>query len=193
MRPIASLRALFLGATLLALFGMPAPAAKAQYFGNNAFQAPIVGWRGLATTANWADDKWFSTDQLQLGFGYLRALSGYKLWLVSQSVVGFGYARESLMPLTQVIVSLNLATGLRYNFLERRVRPFVTGLVEYLQFFNDGGRYRAFAGLGFGPGIEWIFGNDMSVQLETGAQAMIDFYNPARYSWTARLSYLIYF
>jgi hypothetical protein len=171
-----------------------ASSGHAQYFGNNAFQVPLIGWMGFDTTTGFANtDPWQVTDQPQIGFGYMRALVGYKLWLTAQSAVGFGYNRNPNLLASQLVVSLNLSSGLRYNFLDRRIRPFVAGQIEYLQFFNDGGRYKAWAGLLAGPGIEWIFGKDMGISLETGAHALFDFLNPARFSWSARLSYMLYF
>ena len=175
--------------------------SSAQYFGNNAFQAPFIGWMGFDTTpVKLNDDKnlqpWQTTDQVQLGFGYMRTLmSGYRLWYTAQTAVGFGYAKNYGQAAHLVLIGLNFGTGLRYKFLEKRHRPFIAGQFEYLQFFNLGdGSGRAFwIGLLFGPGYEWIFANNMGIQLETGAHLLFDLLNPARMTWTARLSYMLYF
>ncbi len=44
-----------------------------------------------------------------------------------------------------------------------------------------------------GPGIEYIFTDEMSFQFDAGALAMLDFKNQARFSYVAKLSYLFYF
>ncbi len=176
-------------------------ASSAQYFGNNAFQVPFVGWMGFDTTAGGLVDPalnqpWQSTDQVQLGFGYMRTLmSGYRLWYTVQTGLGFGYTKNYEQAAHQIVIGINVASGLRYNFLEKRHRPFIAAQGEYLHFFNlDAGTGRAFwIGILFGPGYEWIFGNNMGIQLETGAHALFDLLNPVRYTWASRLSYTLYF
>jgi hypothetical protein len=176
-------------------------AGSAQYFGNNAFQVPFVGWMGLDNTSESVLDPknrqpWQATDQLQLGFGYMRTIMhGYHLWYTMQTALGFGYAKENLETSNRVVIGINVSSGLRYNFLEKRHRPFMIGQLEYLQFFNQNpGFGRAFwIGFLFGPGYEWIFANNMGIQIEAGAHFLSDFFNPARMTWTLRLSYMLYF
>lgn len=186
----------------LFLFGL---SAQAQYFSENAFQVPLIGWMGMNTTANFLrpspdPDPWPSTDQVQIGLGYQYALSGYDLWWVTQSSLSLGYARNYGLSSDQVLTGFTALTGLRYNFATLTWRPFILGGVGLVTLFTDPNATgqsntsaRSWMTLQAGPGIEWVFTDEMSVQLETGALIFLDFQRSPRFSYVARLSYLIYF
>jgi len=174
--------------------------SKAQYFGNNAFQVPIIGWMAFDTTAGFIHSAqthpWQVTDQLHIGAGYQTAImTGYKLWYTAQITVGFGYARNYSQPAYLIPIGVNFSTGLRYNFLDRWHRPFIHFKGEWFQLFNTGvsSGYAFWLGFLAGPGYEFIFANNMGIQLDTAAHVLFDFKLPARFSWTARLSYTLYF
>ncbi|MES2503647.1 MAG: outer membrane beta-barrel protein [Myxococcota bacterium] len=189
----------FLFACLFACIG------HAQYFNNNAFQLS-VGWMGMDSTASFmtptnATNPWPTSDQLQIGLGYQYALSGYNLWWVTQSELALGYAKNYGLSDSQILTGITAFTGLRYNFATLAWRPFVMGGVGLLTLFTDpnsvtstnGTTSRSWMTFQVGPGIEWIFTDEMSFQLETGGLAFLDFQRAARFSYVARLSYLIYF
>ncbi len=177
--------------------------ANAQYFNSNAFQLPMIGWMGMGTTAGAGflrpdpdPNPWPSTDQLQIGLGYQYALSGYSLWWINQFSIGLGYAKNTTLSSQQVLTGMTALTGLRYNFATLAWRPFISGGVGMTNIFMDASTTtgaRAWMNFQAGPGIEWIFTDEMSVQLETGALVFLDFQRDARFSYVARLSYLIYF
>ena len=188
---------------IIAIALLPLKQAHAQYFGTDALQMPFVGWMGLGTTASSMQLKnaqpWQSTDQVQIGFGYMHALYDYSLWWVVQTAASFGFAQNFSQDTSRVIFGVNASTGLRYNFMQETVRPFVQGQFEYVQFFHQQVTTQLTSSsnywLGFlaGPGIEWIFGDDMGVQLEAGGHVLTDFSDPVRFAWNTRLSYMLYF
>lgn len=184
--------------------------SQAQYFSNHGFQAPIIGWMGFNTTVGeigpanpnhkpW--QPWPTTDQLQFGFGYMHALlTDYSLWYVVKTTLGFGYAKNFNQEDTRVIFGVNIASGLRYNFLEKRHRPFIHTELEWLMLANTnygelerGYSERHWGGIQFGPGYEWIFNHNMGIQIEVAAHVLTDFKNPVRFSWTTQLAYVLYF
>ena len=175
---------------------------NAQYFNNNAFQFQL-GWMGFDTTANFFNPipLWPTTDQVQLGLGYQYALVGYSLWWVTQSSISLGYARNFNMSDTQVLAGVTALTGLRYNFATEAWRPYVMGGIGLFTLFTNPNANtatgqstsQAWMMVQLGPGLEWIFAEEMSFQLGGGALVFFDFQRPARFSYTANLSYLFYF
>lgn len=144
---------------------------------------------------------WGATDQITLGVGYFRAM-GYNLWWDNQTALGFGGAvTDGIYPKTAV--SLNVSTGLRYNFLDEKHRPFVSGHIHYVQLFNADPKYvPGNAALGgtplwvggrFGGGYEWFFAEEMSVQGEVNGVVFLNLDQPPKVSAIARLSYNVYF
>lgn len=179
--------------------------AHAQFFNSNAFQLTL-GWTGFDTTASFLrpipdPNKWPTTDQAQIGLGYQYALSGYSLWWVTQSALTLGYARNYGLPNTQVLAGINALTGLRYNFSTQAWRPFILGGIGLLTLFTNPNATlqtnnvskQAWMMVQLGPGIEYIFADEMSLQLDTGALAFFDFATASRFSYTVKLSYLFYF
>jgi hypothetical protein len=181
--------------------------ANAQYFNNNAFQF-ILGWTGFDTTAKFLrpavdPNPWPTSDQIQLGLGYQYALLGYDLWWVTQSSVSLGYAKNYSLSDTTILAGVQALTGLRYNFMTRAWRPFVGGGIGLYTLFTNPNAAQLQAGiqpsnqawmmLQVGPGVEYIFTDEMSFQFDVGALAFFDFQREARFSYTAKLSYLFYF
>ncbi|MDA0712531.1 MAG: hypothetical protein O2897_00890 [bacterium] len=177
--------------------------SSAQYFSNQGFQVPIVGWMGFDTTVgdigpanpnNNPRQPWPTTDQMQIGFGYMHALlNDFSLWYGVKTTVGFGYAKHLDQEDTRIIFGLNVAPGLRYNFLEKRHRPFIHAGLEWLMLANTIHGERHWGGFQFGPGYEWIFNHNMGIQIEAAAHILTDFKNPFRFSWTTQLAYVLYF
>jgi hypothetical protein len=158
------------------VFGFFAAApAEAQFFRNNAFTIK-AGWLGLGDTFDGATDLklWNAGDQGQVGAGYNTAL-GYNLWLDGSAFVGIGYVRIPDNAPQQVLFSYAIDTGLRYNFLNERVRPFVSGHLQYLQIMTssvDIPRNDLFGGSPFwvgaraGGGVELFHVDNQSFMLE---------------------------
>ncbi len=194
--------------------------AHAQYFRNQGIQLPNAGWLGLSTwdyvingghaATDLQDDGWNIWDQPTLGAGYFFAI-GYNLWLDSQAAIGASTTTTSANANGDPVLTLAISTGLRYNFLDERHRPYVAAHVQYLQLiaFSSGtaeipgneflGNTPFFIGLRPGVGYEYIFGDEMSVQAELGIVGFLvpdaqrgigNLFLPAS---IARLSYNIYF
>jgi hypothetical protein len=202
--------------------------AQAQ-FRNQGIQAPNVGWLGLGTwdrvlhggkpaeqnldvLGGKPDPGWNMWDQPTLGAGYFFAV-GYDLWVDNQVAIGAMTTILDQSDQATPVITLAVSSGLRYNFLAERVRPFVSMHVQYLQLLafpgadlvapipgNEFlGNTPFFVGLRPGGGIEWIFGEEQSIQAELG---VIGFLVPDKNRGAgglflpgsvARLSYNIYF
>lgn len=179
--------------------------ANAQYFNTNAFQF-ILGWTGFDTTAKFLrpdpdPNKWPSSDQVQIGLGYQYALMGYDLWWVTQSSISLGYAKNYGLADTTILAGIDAMTGLRYNFATVAWRPFVMGGIGLFSIFSNPNAAntstepsnKSWMTLQLGPGIEYIFTDEMSFQLDAGALMFMDFQREARFSYAIKLSYLFYF
>ncbi len=148
--------------------------AQAQFFRNNAFSFD-VGWQGMGSTfdALAGDPLWNINDQLTLGAGYTGA-AGYQLWYDFHTSFGVSTVRISDLDI-EPIVTLNLWTGLRYNFLEEGVRPFVSVAGQFLQVLTPSaniplnalfGNTPFWVGARLGGGIEYFFVDDQSLLLD---------------------------
>lgn len=175
--------------------------AWAQYFGNHSVQLPVVGWMFLGTLDGLNPSPWGTTDQIQIGTGYMHAIGGYNLWYANETLVGFSYATYPGAPPSRIAVGFDMANGLRYNFMWERWRPFVSLFLDYFQ-ISDGRQNVSFPflfttkwwlGLRGGGGLEYIFDPNMSLEVAAGYLVMLDFENPIRQSLLARLSYRLYF
>ena len=178
--------------------------ASAQ-FRNNGLQLPNVGWTSMGTTSDFINRSygvpWGATDQITLGVGYFRAM-GYNLWWDNQTALGFGGSVNKGL-YAKTVVSLNVSTGLRYNFLDEKHRPFVAGHIHYVQLFNtEGSEVQGNAALGGAPlwvggrvggGYEWFFAEEMSVQGELDGVVFFNLDHPPKVSAVARFSYNVYF
>lgn len=182
----AALPAIALAVSLGAALG--STPARAQ-FRNQGVQASL-GWLGLGT---WdrvihegkaarqtpPEEGWNLTDQPTLGAGYFFAV-GYDLWVDSQVVLGAWTTVLDNSDTNTPVITLAASTGLRYNFLSERIRPFFSAHIQYLQLiaFPPAGATASIPGNGFlgntpffigvrpGGGVEWVFGDEVSVTAE---------------------------
>jgi hypothetical protein len=202
--------------------------ARAQ-FRNQGIQAPNIGWLGLSTwdtlmhggraarqnldVPNGVPEfGWNLIDQPTVGAGYFFAV-GYDLWIDNQVAIGAFTTVTDQQSSRTPVLSLAASSGIRYNLLSERIRPFLSAHIQYLQLIalpaagatapipgnNFLGNTPFFVGLRPGGGVEWIFGNEMSLQAELGVIGFIvpdpnrglgGLFLPAS---LARLSYNIYF
>jgi hypothetical protein len=128
-----SLRRLVLACVFFSALVGAAP-AQAQYFRNNGI-AVLTGWKGLGSTWDGATGQkiWNMSDQGTIGMGYFTAL-GYNLFFdILQAEIGMGAERLVTGRAPGPIFSFSATSGVRYNFLEEGIRPFVSGHVQYLQ------------------------------------------------------------
>ncbi len=173
--------------------------------------APVQNVGGTLTPGT----QWSVSDQVTIGTGYGYAL-GYNLWLDVQIAMGIGgatYSRANFQP----IISLNTSTGLRYNFTDTRVRPFIAGHFHYLHMFNgaefglrrvtEDSNQSLWFGLRAGGGVEWFFlqslrdwgadidlyFDEMSFSWEVDAAVFADLNALPLTSVIGRFAYNIYF
>jgi hypothetical protein len=175
---------------VLSCLAFAATPAGAQYFRNQGVQLPNVGYLGLGTwdyaingggPAGSNNPGWNIWDQPTLGAGYFRAL-GYQLWFDGQAAIGASTTVLSTSDRGEPVLTLSLSTGIRYMFLEERIRPYLGAHIHYLQLIaltgtdaianipgnNFLGNTPFFVGLRPCGGIEWVFGDELSLQLEAG-------------------------
>lgn len=229
---------------LIALTTLLAAGSASAQFRNNGIQIPTVGALGLgcltpsaflvgdATPICLGNDDyqrhyptnnpdafngWGLTHQPTIGVGYFRAL-GYDLWWDSQISIGIG---ASAFPGGNMAVtpSILVSSGVRYNFLDEEIRPFVSSHIEILTIpvgsqrnlstvTSAVGDVAVFAGLRAGGGIEWfflpamreldlvddLFYDEMSLQLEGNMAIFADLnsFFPL-IAQVGRLSFNVYF
>lgn len=218
----------FLVVAVALLVGVAWAEPAAAQFRNNGVQ-PTIGYLGLGSLWDRAinggsiaeqnadqgpdaavDEGWNMTDQPTVGVAYFRAI-GYQLWWDNSFVVGVGTTILDVDDEPTPLVTTSLCTGLRYNFLEERHRPFVSGHLHYLQVIALGGAVPPIPAnvnfgntpffIGFRPGVgyEWVFGDEQSLQAEISLAGFLVFddkrglgnlFLPAS---VARIGYNIYF
>lgn len=178
--------------------------ASAQSFRNNNLQFS-AGWMALGTTTDALNQSfglpWNATDQGTIGVGYMNAI-GYNMWWVNDVNLGFGGALN-LGAFAKTVVTTNVATGLRYNFLDEKIRPFVAGYFHYIQFFNTEGTgvqgnialggVPLWVGIRLGAGCEWVFAPEMAVQFEAAPIVFFNLDQPPKLSGVLKLAYNVYF
>lgn len=128
-----SLRRLLVGGVFFATLAAASP-AQAQFFRNNGISV-LAGWKGLGSTFDGLTGSkiWNMSDQGTIGLGYYTAL-GYQLWFdILQAEIGMGAERLVTGRQPGPIFSFSATSGVRYIFLEERVRPFVSAHLQYLQ------------------------------------------------------------
>ena len=111
--------------------------------------------------------------------------------------------------------NLQVSHGLRYMFFNEKHRPFVSGHIQYLNLFVPSGRDRVndgeitrklpgndfllgqpfWVGARFGGGYEYIFMEEMGLEIEAGLVGLFGFYEGdlIRPSAVARVGWNIYF
>jgi hypothetical protein len=128
-----SLRRLLVVGVFLAALSSASP-AQAQFFRNNGISV-LTGWKGLGSTFDGLTGSkiWNMSDQGTIGLGYYTAL-GYQLWFdILQAEIGMGAERIVTGRQPGPIFSFSATSGVRYIFLEERIRPFVSAHLQYLQ------------------------------------------------------------
>ena len=190
---------------MLFVLGVAFNAQEAQaQFRNHGVYLPSLGWMGFGNSTNAINSannqKWETTDHWTLGSGYFSAI-GYQLWWDNQTYLGFGQPFE--MGIDKTLISLSVSSGLRYNFLRHKHRPFVNANFHYLQFFNiEGteikgnpnlGNTALFLGLRPGAGYEMFVGDEISLMSEVNYILFVSLDNPVRHSFASRLSFNVYF
>jgi hypothetical protein len=108
--------------------------AQAQFFRNNGISV-IGGWKGLGTTFDGLTGQvlWNIEDQVTVGAGYYTAI-GYDLWFdIFSAEIGIGSERLVAGREPGPIFSFSATSGIRYQFLSEKIRPFVGAHLQYLQ------------------------------------------------------------
>ena len=122
--------------------------------------------------------------------------------LVGQSDLHWFWA-TLLLGIDKTLVSLSVSSGLRYNFLRHKHRPFVSGNFHYLQFMNIEGtaikgnpnlnNTAMWIGLRPGGGYEYFVAPEMSLMGELNYILFVSLDHPVRHSLASRLSFNVYF
>ena len=194
---------------VVGVLGAATPAA-AQWR-NLGVQLPNVGWLALGNSTDFVNDavnnaRWGANDQLTIGAGFFAAI-GYSLWSDSQVAIGFGTSKAPRDGQANVdpIFSLAVSTGLRWNILDEKVRPFLAAHIQLLTLINPLGNpgipTNATSGVPtwIGPrlsgGVEIFFIEEQSLQFEIGAVALLGFSDGGflRPSAIGRASWNVYF
>ena len=131
-----SLRRFFIACAFLVVVVGAAPAG-AQYFRNNGIGIQL-GWKGLGSTIDGLTGLkiWNMTDQVTVGAGYFTAI-GYNLWFdILQADIGIGSERIVSGREPGPIFSFSGTSGVRYQFLEERIRPYIGAHIQYLQIIS---------------------------------------------------------
>lgn len=169
--------------------------AQAQY--RNQGVRFAAGWLGLGTWDRVLNDGkaaqqqppepgWNLYDQPSAGAGYFTAI-GYDLWFDFQAVIGAWTTVLDQSDKATPVITLMTSVGLRYNFLSERVRPFLGAYLQYFQLIalpsagsiapvpGNGflGNSPFFVGLQPTGGVEWIFGDEVSVAAELGVTGFL--------------------
>ncbi len=128
-----SLRRLTL-VVVLFVAALGASDAQAQFFRNNGISI-VGGWKGLGTTFDGTTGQilWNVEDQVTIGAGYFTAI-GYDLWFdILSAEIGIGGERLVDGREPGPMFSFSATSGLRYQFLSEKIRPFVGAHLQYLQ------------------------------------------------------------
>ena len=191
----------WMGSALVVVAVAAAP-AHAQ-FRNQGITLPEIGYLSLGTfdlllnqghpanqhldVRNGAPDPgWNLFDEPEVGVAYYHAL-GYDLWGEVQVLLGAWTTVIDTGTKNTPVITVMTSPGVRYNFLEERVRPFVSVHLDYLQLFalaNTGsvapvpgngflGNNPFFIGVRPAGGVEWIFGDEQGLIFELGATAFL--------------------
>jgi hypothetical protein len=167
----------------LGLLCSAATSAHAQTF-RNAGVRGHVGWLGLGSTMDALFDAtlWNTTDQVTFGATGFYSI-GYSTWYEATAVVGFGGVR-SVSPTgiaNPVVISLQVdLAGVRYMFLDERFRPYVAAGLPVMTLLGNAKKNDlpantflantpVWIGARVGGGIEYIFEDEMSFNLDVSA------------------------
>lgn len=148
--------------------------AQAQ-FRNNGIYLPQVGYLSLELMNG--GDKFGSSDAGIVGLGGLSSL-GYNFWATYRLWLGFSLTTGNHTG-PDMLTTLNIIPGIRYNFLDEEFRPYVEGGFQTMWFlYTDGtnvpsnqalGGQTVFGGPRAAVGFEWYFYEEMSLTVEAAA------------------------
>ena len=196
--------------SLLAIIGLFAACflatpqkAHAQY--RNTAIGFSAGWLGLSSLDGinkTYGDVWGASDQLALGVTFRRAV-GYNLFFENQTNLGLGGAQNTGAT-ARTVPSLSNSTGLHYNFLDERHRPYVAGFIEFLFLFppDDVTNIVGNAALGGQPlwvgirpeiGYEYFIIDEQSIQFDVSPTVFINLDQAPKFGAHAKLSWNVYF
>jgi hypothetical protein len=171
---------------------MMSPAASAQYLRNQSMHFGL-GWQALGTTwdAILGDRYWNVTDQPLIVTGYSMAI-GYQTFFDLQATLGGGFIKAFDGTDAPPVFSFSVSPGLRYNFLEERIRPFVAGYIDLpfsvVDLTNSpfvprnlvlAGAPALWAGLRAGGGVEWIALDEVGFQIDLTMAGYLGLLNQA--------------
>jgi hypothetical protein len=205
-RTRAGMRFRFFSLFVLFFLNFFSPTVQANAFRNHVLQLPVIGWMGMDTSLRGINPgPWGFGDAITVGVGYMHAID-YNLWWLIDTSVGIHKGNVGPDVPARGLASLGVAPGLRYNFLEHQVRPYISGHVQYLQFFLGAsdeesaaraaadmpGGYSAWFGLRPALGIEFIVGPEVGLQFEVGYSALFHPDHVFRQNLLARVAATIY-
>jgi hypothetical protein len=202
-------------ALVVVLMCAAASSARAQYF-RNAGVRGHVGWLGLGSSMDGLFGKklWNATDQVTFGATGFYSI-GYDTWYEATAVLGFGGVRIASPGVPNpIVVSLQVdLAGFRYMFLEERFRPYVAAGLPVMSLFGNAaagdvpantflGSVPIWIGARVGGGIEYIFVDEMSLNLDVGLTGFFGLgntppvngvFSPVMPATQAKLGFNIYF
>ncbi|MFH1810197.1 MAG: hypothetical protein ABIJ09_15735 [Pseudomonadota bacterium] len=163
------------GALVLVVALLAPTAARAQ-FRNNGIFLPQVGYLTLEL---FGVNDIGSSDAVLLGVGGSNSI-GYNFWVTYRLMLGFSLPIHDTTPdEPQMLTSLSAISGIRYNFLDEDIRPYVEADLHYLWFLYTvtglqgnpalGGQAMFLAARGAG-GLEWYFHEEMSLSVELAGE-----------------------
>jgi hypothetical protein len=194
---------------LVVVLGMFAAAPAQAQYRNLGVQLPNVGWLALGTSTDFLNRQinnadWNATDQFTIGAGFFAAI-GYQMWTDNQVAIGIGSVAISNKANPEPVFSLSVSTGLRYMFLDEKVRPFISGHIHLLTLINPLGAAiptndvlnatPTWIGPRLGGGVELFFIEEQSLSFEVGAIMLLGFAEGGiiRPSALGRASWNVYF
>lgn len=183
-------------------FSLFATESQAQYR-NNSLSGGL-GWIAFNSLDGLNQSyglPWGASDQLGLDVNLKNAI-GYQTFLDSGAGLGFGGGLQAGAAV-QTVVSLRVFTGIRYDFMSEKHRPFVAGYIQYLQFFNiEGtqipgnpalGGQALWVGLRPTVGYEFFFMPEFSVQLDLAPTVYVNLDQAPKFGAQGRVLLSSYF
>ncbi len=196
----------------IVLVSVLASAPAHAQFRNGGIQVS-AGWLGLGTLVDpLLGPSWNIHDQPTLGAGYQMAI-GYNLWFeVIHASIGASWVRISSLDVIEPVFSFSVASGLRYNFLEEKFRPFISGHLHYQHLLAVTenapiptntllGNAPFWLGVRLGGGVEYFHADEQSLMLLGGVMVFTGLNAPppggqqsfVLPSYLLRFSYQVYF
>lgn len=192
-----TLYSIFAGLAMCAVLLSSSP-AQAQ-FRNNGIYLPQTGYFSLELMNG--QQKFGSSDGGFIGFGGLSSL-GYNFWATYRLWLGFSLTTgDHAGP--DMLTTLHIIPGIRYNFLDEEFRPYVEGGFQTMWFlYTDGTNVPVNAALGdkaiFGgprlaAGFEWYFYDEMSISAEVAAHLYLTIGTMVAPGVSSMIGYTVYY